>query len=329
MPPFTHAILNTLYDLTVVPSFSAPGFRLRSQSWSPDALNVDLTGRRYVVTGANAGIGFELSRGLLARGAVVWMVCRDPRKAQEAIQTLESRLALPPNRARLVLADLSLMGDVERAAREVSCEPIDGLINNAGVMLHTRQVTAEGFEKTFATNVLSGFLLTHRLALGGVMREGGRVVHVSSGGMYTQRMDVGDLHFERKKYDGVVAYAQSKRAQVILSRMWAAKLKQAPLEIVSNVMHPGWVETPGVEGSLPRFHRLLGRWLRTPEQGADTALWLAISPEDAARQTGGFFFDRVQRAEHIVPWTRSAEADVQALWAQCEVMCGVKGEERG
>jgi NAD(P)-dependent dehydrogenase (short-subunit alcohol dehydrogenase family) len=323
MHTLTFRALDALYGALVVPSFGAPGYRLRARRWRADALPDALAGRRYVVTGANAGLGLALARGLARRGGEVAMVCRNRGRGEAAAaQVLEAaNQARSGGAAWLVLADLSSMAQARDAAAQVAARwpTLDALINNAGVMLHQREVTAEGLERTFATNVLSGCLLTGALrgCLARAARRGdgsGRVVHVTSGGMYTQRLDVGDLLWERKPYDGVVAYAQTKRAQVILNRRWSQAL--ASDGVTSNAMHPGWAATPGVSQSLPRFAQVMGRWLRDADQGADTALWLATSPEAQGEQ-GGLFLDRARRAEHVLPHTRSTQADEQALWARC------------
>jgi dehydrogenase/reductase SDR family member 12 len=320
--------LDALYDGLVMPSYGAAGYRLRQRRWDAAAIPDDLSGRSYVVTGANAGLGYALTQGLLRRGATVVMVCRDRAKGEAAVKALgaEERQVEQERRAGralLVVADLSLMADAARAGAEaLALAPtLDGLVNNAGVMLEAREVTAEGIEKSFATNVLSGFLLTRALrpALAAASARGGegRVVHVTSGGMYTQRLDVEDLQWERKRYDGVAAYAQTKRAQVVLSALWAVAL--APDGVTSNAVHPGWAATPGVQRSLPRFERLMGGWLRDAEQGADTALWLATSAQ-AQGISGKLLFDREVRREHILPFTREAAGDAQALWARCEAL---------
>jgi dehydrogenase/reductase SDR family protein 12 len=316
--------LDALYDGLVMPSYGAAGYRLRQRRWDAAAIPDDLGGRSYVVTGANAGLGYALTQGLLRRGATVVMVCRDRAKGEAAVNALrKGDMNGREGRALLVVADLSLMADAARAGAEaLALAPtLDGLVNNAGVMIEAREVTTEGIEKSFATNVLSGFLLTRALwpALAAASARGGqgRVVHVTSGGMYTQRLDVADLQWERKRYDGVAAYAQTKRAQVVLSALWAVAL--APDGVTSNAMHPGWAATPGVRRSLPRFERLMGGWLRDAEQGADTALWLATSAQ-AQGISGKLLFDREVRREHILPFTREAAGDAQALWARCEAL---------
>jgi NAD(P)-dependent dehydrogenase (short-subunit alcohol dehydrogenase family) len=116
-----------------------------------------------------------------------------------------------------------------------------------------------------------------------------------------------------------VAYARAKRAQVVLTRLWAARLRGT--SVVAHAMHPGWSDTPGIEASMPRFHRLLGPLLRTPEQGADTLVWLAASPE-AARSTGKLWLDRRPRPLDRLPGTRVTLAQAHRLWDACERLTG-------
>jgi hypothetical protein len=132
--------------------------------------------------------------------------------------------------------------------------------------------------------------------------------------MYAQKLDVDDLQFEHKPFNGVIAYAQAKRAQVILTELWAKKLARSGVTV--NAMHPGWADTPGVQTSIPTFHRLTKRSLRTPEQGADTILWLAVA-KSVASTTGKFWHDRRERSTHLLPGTRSSTQDQQRLWDEC------------
>ena len=189
-------------------------------------------------------------------------------------------------------------------------------------MLHERRENTEGVELGFATNVLSGFLLTWRLKERLAEQTHARVIHVTSGGMYTQRLRVDDLQSQKGAYDGVVAYAQHKRAQVILSELWA---EQLPAHVTTNCMHPGWAATPGVSTALPRFNRLLSGMLRDSEQGADTVVYLAVSPE-VRDQSGGLYFDRVARKAHVLPTTRSSHDDRAELWRRCCTLARVDSE---
>jgi NAD(P)-dependent dehydrogenase (short-subunit alcohol dehydrogenase family) len=133
--------------------------------------------------------------------------------------------------------------------------------------------------------------------------------------MYTRRLNLEDPNWDRRDYDGVLAYAETKRAQVVLAELWAEELRGS--SAVVNAMHPGWADTPSVKNSLPRFHRLTRHILRTPAEGADTVVWLAASAR-ARRWTGRFFFDRKARRTHLLPFTRESSQDRRSLWKLCE-----------
>jgi NAD(P)-dependent dehydrogenase (short-subunit alcohol dehydrogenase family) len=135
--------------------------------------------------------------------------------------------------------------------------------------------------------------------------------------MYTQRLRVDELQMAPGLYDGAIAYARSKRAQVILTEMWAERLRDRG--IVVHSMHPGWADTPGVSTSLPRFYKLSKPLLRTPEQGADTIVWLCASPE-AGQSSGLFWHDRKPRPTHRMRRTRETEAERKALWEALSIM---------
>ena len=162
-------------------------------------------------------------------------------------------------------------------------ERLDALVNNAGALLPERRVSVDGYEMTFATMVLGPFVLTNGLVplLERTAGHAGvaRVVNVASGGMYLQGLHLDDLQMEREPYRGSIAYARAKRALVTLTREWSRRLRGRAITV--NAMHPGWADTPGVVASLPTFHRLIGPRLRTPEEGADTIVWLVASEEPA------------------------------------------------
>jgi dehydrogenase/reductase SDR family protein 12 len=170
-------------------------------------------------------------------------------------------------------------------------------------------------ELTFATHVVGPHLLTRLLRGRLEQSSDARVVWVSSGGMYTRRLNLEDPDWKRRDFDGVIAYAETKRAQVVLAELWAEELGGS--SVVVNAMHPGWADTPSVKSSLPRFHELTRNLLRTPAEGADTVVWLAACPR-ACEWSGRFFFDRKQRRTHLLPFTREAERERRALWKLCE-----------
>jgi len=133
---------------------------------------------------------------------------------------------------------------------------------------------------------------------------------VLSGGMYTQKIHVDDLQSRKGTYSGSVAYARAKRGLMILTEEWARRW--ASDGIVVNAMHPGWADTPGVVGALPEFHRVTKRVLRTPQEGADTIVWLAAATE-AGRVSGDFWLDRRPHAKHVLPATRETPAERREL----------------
>ena len=188
------------------------------------------------------------------------------------------------------------------------------LVNNAGVLPSQRTRSRDGFELTFAVNVLGPFVLTE-LLLGPLRRAGGaRVINVSSGGMYTARLDVEDLQLERREFDGAKFYAHSKRAEVALTEAWAQQPQADGITFLS--MHPGWADTPGVSSSLPRFHRVMRPLLRDAHQGADTIVWLATSPE--VDGVGDFLARPPAPADSPPPRTRaSPREERELLWEEC------------
>jgi NAD(P)-dependent dehydrogenase (short-subunit alcohol dehydrogenase family) len=222
----------------------------------------------------------------------------------------------------LEVADLSSLASVREFAARFADRAgrLDVLINNAGALLSQRGTSVDGFELSFATNVLGPFLLTGLMVPHLEASAPSRVINVSSGGMYAQKLDVDDLQFEHRPFNGVIAYAQAKRAQVILSELWAEKLAASGVTV--NAMHPGWADTPGVQSSLPNFHHLAKRSLRTPEQGADTILWLAVA-SSVAGASGRFWHDRQVRSPHLLPGTRSSAHDKQRLWDECLRLSGL------
>ena len=312
-----------LLDRTVVLSYTRLGYALRQGAWDATDVEVDMTGQVCLVTGATSGLGLATAESLARLGATVYMLARSEGKGRWAREGIVRRVG--NDGVHLEYADLSSLASVrEFGARFLEREDrLDVLINNAGVLLSEREQSIDGFELSFATNVLGPFLLTGLLI---PLLEAGapsRIINVSSGGMYTQKLDVEDLQFERKPFNGVTAYAQAKRAQVILTELWAEKLAGSGITV--NAMHPGWADTPGVRTSIPRFHRFAKIALRTPEQGADTIIWLAVA-ESVASTSGRFWLDRRERVTHLLPGTQSSARDRQRLWEECVRLSGLAGE---
>jgi dehydrogenase/reductase SDR family protein 12 len=308
--------LGRVVDPFIVSSFDRTGFRIHSLTFRPEDLDVDLSGRRCLVTGANSGIGFETSLALADLGAEVVLLCRNAERGASAAERIREQTG--NDRVSVEVIDMSDLSSVRAAAERLSESAVDVLVHNAGVMSDERTETADGLELTFATHVAGPFLLTHLLRDRLAKSPDARVVWVSSGGMYTRQLELEDPAWTKRDYDGVIAYAETKRAQVVLAEMWSEALRGSGVSV--NAMHPGWADTPSVESSLPRFHRLMQHVLRSPAEGADTVVWLAACP-DLAETTGAFFFDRAERQTHLLPWTKESEEGRRELWSLCESLC--------
>ena len=257
-----------------------------------------------LVTGANTGIGFEIARGLARTGARVALACRDPIKGEAA----RKKIADDTGNAAvdLLVVDLASQRSIRSAAREFSAShaALDVLVNNAGVAVPSRRESPDGIELTFATNVLGYYLLT-ALLLDSLRRApAARIVNVASKMAYG--LDLADVEFKRRRYDISIAYAQSKQADRMLTWYLARQLRGSP--VTANAMHPGGVNTALLHALAPGFRGV------SPAQGADTAVWLATSPE--LKGVGGrFWSDRREQ-----PCQFQSERDEQALWSLCERM---------
>lgn len=312
-------LLGGLLDPTVALAYGKPGYAARRMGFAPEDLAVRLDGKVCLVTGANAGIGFATARALALRGGEVWLLCRNAQRAQVAQQELREEAG--HEKLHVALVDLSDFSSIRRFARDFEREKVDVLVHNAAILPEAREETQAGLEKTLATNLLGPFLLTS-LLLERLRKAGdARVIHVSSGGMYTQRLDLGKLLHPPAPFDGVVQYARTKRALVLLNELWAAREPT----IAFYSMHPGWADTGGVQDALPRFWRLTRPILRNTEEAADTAIWLAIAPHiDGA--SGTFWFDRQARTTYLLPGTREEPDERARLWSWCEHWSGLTRE---
>jgi NAD(P)-dependent dehydrogenase (short-subunit alcohol dehydrogenase family) len=276
------------------PSFSRLGFERRKLDRQP--VDADFSGQTWLVTGASGGIGREIVLEAARRGARVVAVARSAARLAELIDDADG-----PGTVEIHVADLSLVREVRRLAKSFGEGPVDVLVNNVGVLLNEHSLTEEGLETSFATNLLGHYVLTEGLITRGAARPGGLVINMSSGGMYSTPLVPDALNVtDPARHDGVMAYARHKRAQVELTHHWNERYGP---RLTFHVMHPGWVDTEGVKTSLPAFRRLFGRILRTPEQGADTAIWLAAERPPAARE--GIWLDRELRPEHVDDATRT------------------------
>lgn len=303
-------LLDTLLDRTIVLGYTRLGYLARAAAWSgaqSDPTAGALRGRVVLVTGGSAGLGLATATGLARLGATVHLVVRDVPRGEAARARV--RAAVPGAEVGVQRCDLSDLADVRRAAPGLAATAPDVLIHNAGVLPAARSVTADGHELALATHVLGPFLLTALLA-DALAATRGRVLFVSSGGMYAQPL----TWAEPVPYNGTTAYARTKRMQVVLAGRWAEELRDRRVDV--HAVHPGWADTPGLADSLPRFGAALRPLLRTPEQGADTTVWLAAASA-AVCGTGRFWHDRRPRPEHYLRRTRESAAERAQLWERC------------
>jgi dehydrogenase/reductase SDR family member 12 len=316
-------VVDASIEALVAPSFTKIGYQLRSrlERWSPVASDA-LIGRTVIITGATSGIGRHAAEHFARLGAHVVISGRDRAKAEMVRTEIESRTG--STELSVVCADMGELPDVEAMADELLAthSRIDVLVHNAGALAPRRAVNRVGIESTVASQVLGPFLLTSRLLPALRAARPGRVLTMSSGGMYTAPLSVEHLQMPEAAYRGSSQYARAKRAQVVLSEMWAARVN--PADVVFHALHPGWVDTPGVQSSLPRFHRFTKPLLRTPDQGADTLVWLAADDGEPVRTSGEFWFDRDRRRTHRLASTRRSDTSQHRLelWEWCIAQTG-------
>lgn len=314
-------LVDQALEATVAPGFTRLGHdvRARTDHWEP--VTEDLSDRVVVVTGATSGLGYSTASTLAGLGATVVVVGRDPQRTEAVSRELARTTG--NHRVEPLVADLADLDAVERAAGVLTdrYDRIDVLIHNAGALGATRSESPQGIETTVAAQVVGPFLLTTRLLPQLAAARPGRVLTMSSGGMYAAPLTVGGLQMG-DDYRGAEQYARAKRAQVTLNEMWSERV--APTQVVFHALHPGWADTPGVASSLPRFRRIVGPLLRSPEQGADTLVWLAAS-DRSIRTSGEFWCDRRPRRLHRLPTTRRSDTPSRrrALWAECERLAGL------
>jgi NAD(P)-dependent dehydrogenase (short-subunit alcohol dehydrogenase family) len=236
------------------------------------------------ITGATGGIGKWIARGLADLGATVLIGARDPDKGR-AVAT-EITTATGNARVSVISLDVASLASI----RALQLPKLDVLINNAGAWFSDRQTTADGHERTFATNVLGPHLVT-KVALPR-LAPGARIINIVSG--FAGNYDATDLEYARRRYDGFKAYAQSKQALRMLTWGLAARLTG----ITANAVAPGFVRTDFNQNAHGPMAAIIGAMAKlfavSPAKGADTAVWAASTPE-LAGVTGKLFEKRREK----------------------------------
>jgi len=281
----------------------------------------DMHGKLVMVTGATAGIGKETARALNKMGAQVVIVGRNPQKTADLVA--EIRAENPAGGAvDGLVADLSSLADIRRVTDEFKqkYDRLDVLVNNAGAYFNTRQISVDGFEMTFALNHLGYFYLTQLLLDLIKTSAPARIVNVSSGAHAMGRINFNNLN-SQGIYLGWTAYGNSKLMNILFTRELCRRLVGS--RVTANVLHPGFVATnfgQNGKGLWTQFVKLSQRGALTPEQGAQTSIYLASSPE-VAGVSGAYFYNK-----KIVQPSKAALDDdlARRLW---EVSMQLVGED--
>lgn len=276
--------------------------------------------RTAVVTGASGGIGLETARALAGRGYHVVLLCRSPQKADAARVEIES--TVPEASLDIVLADLSRMDQVRKAAAEVEqrLARLDVLVNNAGILARHQESTPEGLDLLLATNHLGPFLLTNLLLP--LLRESApsRIVNVASEAHKFGKLHLDDLQATRGYGPlGMRRYGETKLMNILFTGELARRLEGTGVTV--NAVHPGSVTTN--LGDPPRvFSAVASRFMRTPAQGAVTSVVVATDPSlDGV--TGGYFMNGKQADRKLSRQARDDEL-ASALWKRSEQLTGCR-----
>ncbi|XP_056600370.1 dehydrogenase/reductase SDR family member 12 isoform X1 [Triplophysa dalaica] len=306
---------NIVWFIKGMREYTRSGIENASKSFAAKDLDVSMVGRSFMITGANSGIGKAAAMAIAKKGGSVHIICRNKERADRARDEIIS--ASGNSEVYVHVLDLSESRKVWEFAEDFKREhtSLNVLINNAGCMVHQREMNSDGMEKNFATNTLGVYILTKCLMPLLEKSRDPRVITVSSGGMLVQQLNAGDLQTERAPFDSTMVYAQNKRQQVVMTEFWA---KENP-RIHFSVMHPGWADTPAVATAMPQFYQMMRNRLRTAEQGADTAIWLAVSHAATVFPSGLFFQDRNPVSAHLpLAWTHSSQHDVKVFMRRLE-----------
>lgn len=295
---------------------------------------VDLSGKTFIVTGANQGIGKEIATYAAAKKATVYMICRNKERAQAAQKDIQE---LTKNQnVNVLLADVSEPSHIKRVVSEFQAkeQKLDCLICNAGALFNDRRVNSEGQEITFMSHLVCGSYQLTKLLLPSLKKAsevtGGeaRVIYVASGGMYNSKFP--DLEVAastgkyESQYDGNMAYSYAKRGQVLMAERFT---KDYP-EISFLSSHPGWVRTVGVDAAFGSAQKVLEP-MRTTWEGSEGICWLATTAEKNLER-GAFYLDRTPQRKHIAgafmtdgTFTKNTDEEVDVMMKSLGEISGV------
>ncbi len=284
-----------------------------------------MQGKTVIVTGATNGIGEMTARELARAGAKVVIISRSAEKCQKTVHDIQSQTG--NQNVSYIAADLSSLAEIRRTADEFKAkhQQLHILVNNAGAIFQQRQVSVDGYEMTFALNHLSYFLLTHLLldTLKATAAKDGeaRIINVSSDAHQAGKINFDDLQREKNpNASGFGAYGDTKLMNVVFTYELAERLQGS--KVTANVLHPGFVRTgfgQNIPGIMKTLIGVMQVFALTPEKGAETSIYLAMSPE--VKGVSGKYFAKKQ-AKKTTPASYD-RAVWQKLWQVSEQLTGV------
>ncbi len=267
-------ILNKILDLSIYFHFDASGFERHKREYFLNDINLE--DKSILITGGTSGIGKACAELCLNYGAQAIVTGRDEEKGKKSVETKD--------RLHFMKLDLIEWDEFTQFAEKIE-RPLDGIVLNAGGMPESFAKNRYGVETQMASQLFGHYFLLKTLIKLKKIKDGARVVWVSSGGMYLTKLHKDNI-FKNNEYNKVATYANVKKAQVNLLDEFSAEFSKYNI----SGMHPGWVDTPGLRSSIGGFFKKMERRLRKPEQGADTIVWLLGSKNKP--KSGGFYFDR-------------------------------------
>ncbi|MBV8114125.1 MAG: SDR family NAD(P)-dependent oxidoreductase [Silvibacterium sp.] len=325
--------------------FGATSTAFGATSTTEDVLEgVNLAGKRILVTGVSAGLGVETARSLAAHGAHVVGAARDLDKAERATGEVRKDAAANGGGFELVELDLANLASVRAAADRLleDGEPFDVVIANAGVMATPFGHTVDGFETQFGTNHLGHFVFVNRIAR--LIRDGGRLINLSSAGHRYSNVDLNDPNFERTQYEPFVAYGRSKTANILFAVAFDRRHRERGVRAAA--VHPGGIQTelgryaePGrIEKLIAQVNEQLAaqgrgpfQWKTIP-QGSATSVWAGVVA--GADEIGGQYCENCHVGTIVPDGTPISvisegvrgyaldSANAEALWKKSEEMVG-------
>jgi len=279
---------------------------------------MNMRGKVCLVTGATNGIGRVTALELARLGATVVIVARSEQRGQATLADIRAQTG--SDQVEMLIADLSDEAQVKKLAADFRArhDRLNVLVNNAGALNFRRRETVDGLEMTFSVNHMAYYVLTHTLRDLITASDPARIINVSSGAHYDGVIDFDNLQ-SKGMYWGLRAYSNSKLMNILFT--YALSRRLAGTGVTANAVHPGLVATGFAHNNGPLVSLgmlALGLVSLTPEQGADTLIWLAASP-DVEGVTGKYWYQRVARRSLAASYDEAAQ---ERLWEETKKLAG-------